>query len=83
MPIRQGGSFAKNFSIRPRLRRWRITAVPSASTPCTWNTFFAKSNPIVVTFLIVVLPHSSPQNILQEGWRAVHVISSSRSLIGL
>jgi hypothetical protein len=82
MPIRHGGSFTKTFSIRPRLKRSRITAMPSASTPCTWNMFFAKSNPIVVTFFIVALPYSFPQIILREGWRAVHVITSGRSYFG-
>jgi len=29
-----------------------------------------------VTFSIVALPSDSPQIILREGWRAVHVITS-------
>jgi hypothetical protein len=27
------------------------TALPRSSTPCTWNTFFARSMPIVVIFI--------------------------------
>lgn len=62
--IRKGGAISsdreairllRRHGMRPRVSRWRITATPSASTPCTWNTFFARSRPIVVTLPIVVL----------------------------
>lgn len=29
----------------------RNTTLPCSSTPCTWNTFFAKSMPTVVIFM--------------------------------
>src|SRR5580700_3363621 len=48
MPTVQGGSWAKNFSTAPR-RSWRRnTTLPEASAPRTWNTFFAKSKPIML-----------------------------------
>src|SRR5262245_57351276 len=49
MPMRHRGRPAKNSSILARLTRLRITTAPSPSTPCTWNTDFAISRPIVIT----------------------------------
>jgi len=43
IPTRQRGSRLKNASTCARRSCLRRTLVPSASTPCTWNTFFAKS----------------------------------------
>ena len=37
MPTRHGGSWAKSFSIRPLVSRWRITATLSASTRVGWS----------------------------------------------
>src|SRR5215468_4578822 len=34
-----------------RLSCFFSTALPRSSTPCTWNTFFARSMPIVVIFI--------------------------------
>src|SRR5262249_33985075 len=49
MPMRHRGRPAKNSSILARLTRLRITTAPAPSTPCTWNTDFAISRPIVIT----------------------------------
>src|SRR5512134_1528243 len=51
MPIRQGDRLAKKGMTSARRNRLRRTTRPSASTPWTWNTFLAKSNPTVVTFI--------------------------------
>src|SRR3954454_17477878 len=48
IPTRQRGSFQKNASNCARRSCSRTTVAPSASTPCTWKTCFAKSNPTVV-----------------------------------
>src|SRR5215218_7165891 len=45
MPIRQGGSRAKNTATSPRRSRRRRTRWPAASAPCTWKTFLAMSSP--------------------------------------
>src|SRR4029453_15364671 len=49
MPTRQGGKVEKNSNTFARLTRLRITTAPATSTPCTWNTDFAISRPIVLT----------------------------------
>src|SRR5262249_24347997 len=46
---RHRGRSAKNSNILARLMRLRITTAPAPSTPCTWNTDFAISRPIVLT----------------------------------
>src|SRR5215475_11450357 len=56
MPTRHGGSLAKNANTSLRLSLRATTTLPSASTPWTWNTFFARSSPMVV---IVVMDGSS------------------------
>src|SRR5262249_36393992 len=48
MPTRHGGSLAKNANTSLRLSFRATTTLPSASTPWTWNTFFARSSPMVV-----------------------------------
>src|SRR5947208_1328790 len=50
MPITAFGSLAKNFSTWPRLRLRRSTTSPAALRPCTSNTFFAMSSPIMIAF---------------------------------
>src|SRR5215510_1756412 len=56
MPTRHGGSLAKNANTSLRLSLRATTTLPSASTPWTWNTFFARSSPMLV---IVVMDGSS------------------------
>src|SRR6516225_9875578 len=51
MPTRQAGRLAKKTATWSRRSCLRTTTCPRSSTPCTWNTFFAKSKPIVVTFM--------------------------------
>src|ERR1700729_4139691 len=53
MPTRQGGAEAKKLAICERFSFFLTTAWPRSSTPCTWNTFFAKSRPIAVVFMVV------------------------------
>lgn len=53
----------------------RTTTSPSAPTLCTWNTDFAISRPIVVTFSMATLFQLHPAILPQVGWRAVHSIS--------
>src|SRR5262245_19816891 len=48
MPTRHGASLAKNASTCLRLSLRATTTLPTASTPWTWNTFFARSIPMVV-----------------------------------
>ena len=52
MPIRHGGILLKNSSIWWRLSCFLSTAFPRSSTPWTWKTFFAKSMPTVVIFMV-------------------------------
>src|SRR5215470_6568813 len=52
MPITHAGRLAKNEPIWSRLSCLFNTALPRASTPWIWNTFFAKSMPIVVMFMM-------------------------------
>jgi hypothetical protein len=56
MPTRQDGSFWKNARTWRRFNWRRMTTSPAASTPCTWKTDLAMSNPIVV---IVFMDSSS------------------------
>ena len=76
MPIRQGSTVAKNGSTRDRRRRRRTTTPPSRSTPCTWNTDLAMSNPTTTTCPIALLPVHPSQLTLLPGWTAVHGIRS-------
>src|ERR1700745_2711544 len=49
MPTRQGGILPKNSMICLR-RSCRLTTTwPALCTPCTWNTFLARSTPMVLT----------------------------------
>ena len=52
MPIRHGGRFAKNAAIWSRRSCLRSTALATLIDPCTWNTFFARSMPTVVIFMV-------------------------------
>src|SRR5262245_52024138 len=56
MPTRHGASLAKNAKTSLRLSFRATTTLPSPSTPWTWNTFFARSSPMLV---IVVMDGSS------------------------
>src|ERR1041385_559656 len=47
--MRHGDKPPKNSSTFARLIRFLITTAPVSSTPCTWNTDFAISRPIVLT----------------------------------
>src|ERR1700680_3137735 len=76
MPTRHFGSLPKNSNIRLRVNFLHSTTLPVASMPWTWKTDLAISSPIVVTCFIVALLTAHPQTILQEGWRAVHIIKS-------
>src|SRR5215472_4807548 len=51
MPTRQAGRLAKKPATCSRRSCLRTTTCPRSSTPWTWNMFFAKSKPIVVTFM--------------------------------
>jgi hypothetical protein len=75
IPIRQGSTVANNGSTRDRCRRRRTTTAPSRSTPCTWNTDLAMSNP-TTTCPIALLPVHPSQLTLLPGGRAVHGIIS-------
>src|SRR5262245_14267935 len=46
MPTRHGDSLVKNANTSLRLSLRATTTLPSASTP--WNTFFARSSPLVL-----------------------------------
>src|SRR5215467_2530585 len=49
MPTRQAGILLRK-SMTCLRRNWRvITVLPALSTPCTWNTFLARSTPMVLT----------------------------------
>src|SRR6185436_11437754 len=49
MPTRQAGLLLKK-SMTCLRRNWRaMTTLPALSTPCTWNTFLARSTPMVLT----------------------------------
>jgi hypothetical protein len=54
MPTRHGASLAKNAHTSLRLSFRAMTTLPSASTPWTWNTFFARSIPMVVIVLMLM-----------------------------
>ena len=57
IPTRHCGSSPKNSNTFARLTRLRITTAPATSTPCTWNTDFAISRPIVLTSPMDGSPH--------------------------
>src|SRR6516165_11904546 len=52
MPTKQGGRALKNASTSDRCRFRRNTALPAASTPCSWKTRLAMSKPTVVIFMV-------------------------------
>src|SRR5215468_102483 len=49
MPTRQGGILLKKSMTCLRRNCRVMTTLPSLSTPCTWNTFLARSTPMVLT----------------------------------
>src|SRR5207302_10138184 len=49
MPTRQGGILLKNSMTCLRRNCRMMTTLPALSTPCTWNTFLARSTPMVLT----------------------------------
>src|SRR4051812_21734723 len=49
MATRQRGCAAKKASTGSRRSFLRNTTAPEALAPCAWNTFLARSNPIVLT----------------------------------
>src|SRR3954451_13030914 len=49
MPTRQRGCAAKKASTGSRRSLLRNRTAPEALAPCAWNTFLARSNPIVLT----------------------------------
>ncbi len=55
IPIRHGSSDAKKGNTRARFKRRRTTTSPSSSTPWTWKTDFAISNPTVLICSIALL----------------------------
>src|ERR1022692_4596778 len=59
MPITHGAKLAKNTPTCARRSGLRSTAFPRSSIPCTWNTFFAKSIPTVVIFMLDATIHLS------------------------
>src|ERR1017187_2063047 len=59
MPITHGAKLAKNTPTCARRSCLRSTAFPRSSIPCTWNTFFAKSIPTVVIFMLDAPIHLS------------------------
>src|SRR6516164_4563832 len=52
MPTKQGGRALKNASTSDRCSFRRNTALPAASTPCSWKTRLAMSKPTVVIFMV-------------------------------
>src|SRR4051794_24351208 len=58
MPTRQGSRLAKKLNPSLRLSCLRSTTFPCSSTPCTCNSDFAKSTPIVVIFIRALLSFS-------------------------
>src|SRR3954451_20697695 len=58
MPTRQGSTLAKKLNTSLRLSCLRSTTFPCSSTPCTCNSDFAKSTPIVVIFIRALLSFS-------------------------
>src|SRR5262249_55706574 len=52
MPTKQGGRSLKNASTSDRCSFRRNTALPAASTPCSWKTRLAMSKPTVVISMV-------------------------------
>src|ERR1700741_4290180 len=52
MPTKQGGKALKNASTSDRCSFRRNTALPAASTPCSWKTRLAMSKPTVVISIV-------------------------------
>src|SRR5262249_34449291 len=69
MPTRHGGSLANNANASVRLSFRATTTLPSASTPWTWNTYFARSSPMVV-IVVIARERADMLNRLFNDWRA-------------
>ena len=85
MPTRQGGSLSKNASTCERRSFLRDHHLAAASTPCTWNTFLARSIPIVLTCMWTAPScdssrRRSPYGTSMPGAGAVHLIKIARRL---
>src|SRR6516162_2409480 len=52
MPTKQDGRALKNASTSDRCNFRRNTALPAASTPCSWKTRLAMSKPTVVISIV-------------------------------
>src|SRR5271170_153800 len=65
MPTKHRGSLLRNSSSRLRNNRFLNTTRPSPSTPCRPKTSFARSIPIVVTFII------GPSSLPRFGWSSL------------
>ena len=89
MPITAVGCLAKNFTTWPRFSVLRSTTSPAALRPCTSNTDFARSSPIMIALsmdgpllLVTVFPTTTS---LAHRCRvgAVHTIipSAARDLL--
>src|SRR6516225_7561800 len=52
MPTKQGGRALKNASTSDRCSFRHNTALPAASTPCSWKTRLAMSKPTVVISIV-------------------------------
>src|ERR1700751_4061446 len=77
MPTKQGGRALKNASTSDRCSFRRNTALPAASTPCSWKTRLAMSNPNVVIFMVdgsFSSLHSTAQAWHIDAVRVVHRI---------
>ena len=78
--IGQGGCWARNGRSLARLKVLRKTTFPRPSTPCRLKLFFARSNPIVVTFMttppvpLIALHHSQSGTFDTVGAGGVHII---------
>src|SRR6516165_1678309 len=84
MPTKQGGRALKNASTSDRCSFRRNTALPAASTPCSWRTRLAMSKPTVVISIVdgsFSLLHSTARvwHIDAVRGRPPHQVSSASS----
>ena len=70
MPTSARGRAAKKSSTSPRRSFRRSTAFPAASMPCTWNTFLARSSPIVV--IVSMDAYSRPRGLASSAATSWH-----------
>ena len=81
IPIKQDGNLLTSSSSRVRPNRFRSTTSPFILSPCSWNTFLAKSMPRYFTLIFVSL--QLPGLSLGGGRRAVHPINWRRKFGGI